>query len=76
MVIPAAARKQTGIRKGDVLSVFAEGRGRLVLVRLELPKPARPLKGRLIRRKGKHPVIDVGRPVTREEIREALTEFP
>jgi AbrB family looped-hinge helix DNA binding protein len=76
MVIPARARKEAGLQTGDVVSVQPDGDGRLVLVRLETPKPPRPVKPKIIKRKGKHPVGDIGRPISREEIKIALTEFP
>jgi AbrB family looped-hinge helix DNA binding protein len=76
MVIPARARKEARITQGDVLQVEIQGDGRLLLIRLERPKAERPVRPRIIYRKGKHPVGDLGRPITREEIREALAEFP
>jgi bifunctional DNA-binding transcriptional regulator/antitoxin component of YhaV-PrlF toxin-antitoxin module len=76
MVIPAQARKQARIEQGDVLNVQIEGDGRLRLVRLERPKDRPPVPVRIHRRKGRHPVGDIGRPITREEIKAALAEFP
>lgn len=76
MVIPAKARKEAGLQTGDVVSVRPDGAGRLLLVRLETPKPTKPVKAKIIVRKGKHPVGDIGRPITRKEIKEALNEFP
>ena len=79
MVIPAQARKQArkqaGIGHGDRLDVQIEGDGRLLLVRLERPKDKPPAKVRIIQRKGRHPVGDIGRPITEEEIKAALAEF-
>jgi AbrB family looped-hinge helix DNA binding protein len=75
MVIPAKARKQAGIDTGDVLSVEPEGDGRIVLVRLERPKPALP-QIRLVRRKGRHAVLTGGAVVTPEQIRAALAVLP
>ena len=75
MVIPARARKEARISRGDVLQVEIQGDGRLLLTRLRRPK-TRPVKPKIIYRKGKHPVGDIGRPITREEIREALADFP
>jgi AbrB family looped-hinge helix DNA binding protein len=75
MVIPARARKEARIDKGDVVSVQPEGDGRLVLVRLEKPVP-RHNQVRIIRRKGKHPLGSIGRPVSEDQINEALVEFP
>ena len=76
MVIPAKARKEAGLHSGDVVSVQPDGDGRLVLVRLETPKAAKPVKPKIIKRPGKHPVGDIGRPITREEIKNALNDFP
>ena len=75
MVIPAKARKQAGIDTGDVLSVEPEGDGRIVLVRLERPKPQSP-RIRLVRRKGRHAVLTGGAVVTAEQIRTALAALP
>ncbi len=75
MVIPAKARKEAGFHTGDVVSVQPDGDGRLVLVRLEKPK-SKPVKAKIINRKGKHPVGDIGRTITLEEINNALNEFP
>ena len=76
MVIPAKARKEARLGPGDVVSVQPDGDGRILLVRLERPKESRRAKARIIYRRGKHPVGDIGRPITREEIKEALAEFP
>ena len=69
-------RTEAGLHTGDIVSVQPDGDGRLVLVRLETPKPASRVKAKMIKRKGKHPVGDIGRPITREEIKNALIEFP
>jgi AbrB family looped-hinge helix DNA binding protein len=76
MVIPARARKQARIGQGDLLNVQIQGDGRLLLIRLERPKETPPVKVRIIARKGKHPVGDIGRAITREEIKAALADFP
>ena len=76
MVIPVKARKQARIHQGDVLLVEPEGDGRILLVRLERPKEPAPAKSRIVHRKGRHPVGDLGRAITREEIKAALAEFP
>jgi AbrB family looped-hinge helix DNA binding protein len=76
MVIPAKARKEAGFATGDVVSVRPEGEGRIVLVRLEPPKAPKPVKAKIIRRKGKYTVGRLGRPITREEIQNALNDFP
>jgi len=76
MVIPAKARKEARIGTGDVVNVLPEGDGRLVLVRMERPKPKPRNKVRIIRRKGKHSLLSIGRPISREEIFKALEQFP
>jgi AbrB family looped-hinge helix DNA binding protein len=76
MVIPAKIRKAAGLDQGDVVSIQVQGDGRVLLVRLERPKPLAPVQARIIRRRGKHSLLDVGRPVTREEINQALADFP
>lgn len=76
MVIPARARKEAGIDTGDVVNVLPEGDGRLVLVRMERPKPKPRNKVRIIRRKGKHSLLSIGRPISREEVFKALEQFP
>ena len=76
MVIPAQARKQARIGQGDLLNVQIQGDGRLLLIRLERPNETPPVKARIIPRKGNHPVGDIGRLITREEIKAALADFP
>jgi AbrB family looped-hinge helix DNA binding protein len=76
MVIPAQARKEARIDTGDVVNVLPEGDGRLVLVRLERPKPKSRNKVQIIRRKGKHPLLSGRRRISREEVFKALEQFP
>ena len=76
MVIPARARKEARLNTGDVVSVQPEGNGRILLVRLERPKKPKPVRAKVVHRKGKHPVGDIGRPIKREEITAALADFP
>jgi AbrB family looped-hinge helix DNA binding protein len=76
MVIPARARKEAGIDSGDVVNVLPEGDGRLVLVRMERPKPKPGNKVRIIRRKGKHSLLSIRRKISRDEIFKALEQFP
>jgi AbrB family looped-hinge helix DNA binding protein len=76
MVLPAQARKQARIGHGDRLDVRIEGDGRILLVRLERPEEKPSAKVRIIQRKGRHPVGDIGRPITEEELKAALAEFP
>jgi AbrB family looped-hinge helix DNA binding protein len=73
MVIPAKARKAAGIQKGDVFSVQAEGQGKLVLVRMEVPSPP---TCRLVYKKGRPPVIVGGPKITTAMVKEALADFP
>jgi AbrB family looped-hinge helix DNA binding protein len=75
MVIPAKARKEARLNTGDIVHVTSEGDGRLVLLRLEKPKPAHD-QIRLVLRKGKHSVLTGGPKVTSEQIRAALAELP
>jgi bifunctional DNA-binding transcriptional regulator/antitoxin component of YhaV-PrlF toxin-antitoxin module len=76
MVIPAAARKKAQIDTGDIVNVVPEGDGRLVLVRMERPKPKPRNKVQIIRRKGKHSLLSIRRKISREEIFKALEQFP
>ena len=76
MVIPARVRKEARIDRGDVVQVETQGDGRILLIRLERPKPQGPIKPKIVYRRGKHPVGDIGRAITRDQIREALAEFP
>ena len=76
MVIPAKARKEARIDTGDVVNVLPEGDGRLVLVRMERPKPRTQNKVRVIRRKGKHSLLSTGGTISREEVFKALEQFP
>jgi AbrB family looped-hinge helix DNA binding protein len=75
MVIPARARKEAGIGPGDVVSVEPEGDGRIVLIRLEKPE-CKPTKVKIQYRKGTHAIATVGRPITSEQVRTLLTDFP
>ncbi len=75
-VIPAKARKEARIRAGDVVEVQPEGNGRIVLVRLDKPQAPPPPKVKIIYRKGTHAVASTGRPITSEQVRAALQDFP
>ena len=75
MVIPAKARKEARIDTGDVVSVQPEGDGRLLLVRLEKPKPRR-YQIRLLKRHGKHSILTGGPIVTDEQVASALATLP
>jgi bifunctional DNA-binding transcriptional regulator/antitoxin component of YhaV-PrlF toxin-antitoxin module len=72
MVIPAKARKAACIRKGDVLEVQPEGKGRIVLVRLEKPNHQNPVK--ILKRRGTYSVA-YGRTMTSEQVKELLNEI-
>src|SRR3989441_11853125 len=76
MVIPAKARKEARIGTGDVVEVLPEGNGRIVLLRLDRPQPQPPTKVKIIYRKGTHALGSTGRPITSEQVRAALEEFP
>jgi AbrB family looped-hinge helix DNA binding protein len=76
MVIPAKARKEARIGAGDVVEVQPEGNGRIVLLRLDKPQPPPPPKVKIIYRKGTHAVASTGRPITSEQVRAALQDFP
>ena len=75
MVIPARARKEARIGPGDVVSVEPEGDGRIVLVRLEKPRPE-GAKIRIRYLKNTHAVATAGRPITSERVRALLLDFP
>jgi AbrB family looped-hinge helix DNA binding protein len=76
MVIPAKARKEARIGQGDVVLVQPEGNGRIVLTRLEKPKPRPVPKVKITFRKGTHAVGSSGRSITSEQVRAALEDFP
>ena len=75
-MIPAKARKQARLSQGDVLSVEIQGDGRILLVRLERREKSKPAKARLLRRKGRHPVLIGTREPTDQELKAALADFP
>jgi AbrB family looped-hinge helix DNA binding protein len=74
MVIPARARKEAGIKQGDVVYVQPEGEGRIVLQRLERPKTSAATV-KITRRKGRHSVASSGRPITSEQVRVLINEL-
>jgi AbrB family looped-hinge helix DNA binding protein len=75
MVIPAQARRQARLGKGDIVSVEPDGDGRLILVRLEKPRPV-PAKIRIIRRRGRHAVGVSEVVVAVETVQKFIDEFP
>ena len=75
MVIPAQARRQARLAQGDVVSVQPDGDGRLILVRLEKPKPD-ATKVRIVRRRGRHAVGVTQRVVSSAEVQKFIDEFP
>ena len=76
MVIPAKARKEAGIKQGDVVLVEPEGDGKIVLLRLERPQRYSPRKVRIRYRKGRHAIASSGRAITTEQVAKLLTELP
>lgn len=75
MVIPAQARREAHLEKGDIVSVQPDGDGRLILVRLEKPKP-KASKIRIIRRPGKHAVGVSRSAISAEEVQKFIDQFP
>jgi AbrB family looped-hinge helix DNA binding protein len=75
MVIPVKAREQARIDQGDVVLVEPEGDGRIVLTRLEKPRPPQH-KVRIQHRKGTHSIATAGRPITTEQVKALLADFP
>jgi AbrB family looped-hinge helix DNA binding protein len=75
MVIPVKARKQARIDQGDIVLVEPEGDGRIVLTRLEKPRVLQN-KVKIRYRKGTHPIATAGRPITTEQVKALLSDFP
>jgi AbrB family looped-hinge helix DNA binding protein len=75
MVIPVKARKGARIGEGDVLAVEVQGDGKLLLVRLDRPKPFKPIDAKIMHRKGKHSVGDTGQSITTARVKELLNEL-
>jgi AbrB family looped-hinge helix DNA binding protein len=75
MVIPAKARKEAGIDQGDVVEVRPDGRGRILLIRMERLKAARAVTPKIRYRKGTHAVGSTGRSISSATVRELLTEL-
>jgi len=75
MVIPMKARKQARIDQGDVVLVEPEGDGRIVLTRLEKFRPQQN-KVKIRYRKGTHAVGTAGKPITTEQVKALLADFP
>jgi AbrB family looped-hinge helix DNA binding protein len=71
--IPTQVRKKAQIQDGDRVTVKVEGHG---ITRLSRERAAPCRKPTIIPRKNQHPVGDIGRPITRKEIKKALAEFP
>ena len=76
MVIPAKARKQAGIKQGDIVLVEPEGDGKIVLLRLEKPLANSPRKVKIRYRKGRHAVASSGRDISTEQVAKLLSELP
>jgi len=67
--------RKARLSEGDVVSVQPDGDGRLILVRLEKPKPM-PAKILIVRRKGRHAVGVTERVVAAAEVQKFIDEFP
>jgi bifunctional DNA-binding transcriptional regulator/antitoxin component of YhaV-PrlF toxin-antitoxin module len=77
MVIPAQARKKARIGQGDVVSVQPEGDGRILLIRLERPKPVAKSRAKLVKRNGRHSLIVGGPKIGVERILQVMRdEYP
>lgn len=74
MVIPAEARREAGIGQGDLVEVRPEGKGRIVLIRMERPKEPGPVRAKIRNRQGTHAVGFVGRAISSDEVRKLLSE--
>jgi hypothetical protein len=55
--------------------VEVQGDGKLLLVRLDRPKPFHPIKARIIRRAGKHSLGDTTQPITSAQVNQLLNEL-
>ena len=66
--IPTQVRKKAQIQDGE-----ATAKG---IIRLMRERAASCRKPTIIRRTNQHPVGDIGRLITRKEIKKALAEFP
>ena len=75
MVIPVKARKQARIDQGDIVLVEPEGDGRIVLTRLEKPH-LQQNRVKIQHRKGTHAVATAGKPITTEQVKALLSDFP
>ena len=75
MVIPVKARKRARIDQGDVVLVEPEGDGRIVLTRLEKPRPQQN-RVKIQYRKGTHSIATAGKPITTEQVKALLSDFP
>ena len=75
MVIPAKVRKEAGIDQGDIVEVRPEGDGRIVLVRMERPKPSAPVKAKITYRKETHAVGSTRKSITSAQVRKLLHEL-
>ena len=75
MVIPAKVRKEAGIGQGDIVEIRPEGDGRIVLVRMERPKPSAPVRAKITYRKGTHAVGSTQNPITSAQVRKLLNEL-
>ena len=79
VVVNKQSSKLVGFRLEDtvrapVIIVFVDEEKPELLPLIQGQTP--PAKVRIISRRGKHPVGDIGRAITREEIKAALADFP
>jgi AbrB family looped-hinge helix DNA binding protein len=72
MTIPAKARKDARLQRGDVVSVQPDGDGRILLVRLDPVKPP-AAKVRFMRKNGRT-VANTGRSITGQQVKALLNE--
>ncbi len=71
--IPTQVRKKAQIQDGEATTMKVEAKG---IIRLMRERAASCRKPTIIRRTNQHPVGDIGRLITRKEIKKALAEFP
>lgn len=63
------------VQAGDAFDVKQEG-GSFVLVKLERPAAPKPARATFHKRRGRHAVASAGKPITSEQVRAALADFP
>ncbi len=78
MTVVADNKKRVTIRHakpGDRFDVEIASEGRFILTKLEPVRSARPVRVRILK-KGGYSVGVIGRPISEEAIKRALSEFP